>query len=192
MDSAHGRPYVDAGGQAFDDPSPDRAMNHSLIVRPTLFIVSAAAIAACSSGGGSSTTTTAPAPAPAPAASASARPATTAATAAAPTSSAAVTPAMIALGDSIFHAASCQRCHGADAKGARNGPSLTGPTFLHIKGTGSYNDFLNLIMTGVPADSIKDKSHQFPMRPKGGGQTPLTDDQVKAVAAYVYSLSHKS
>ena len=46
-------------------------------------------------------------------------------------------------------------------------------------------------MSGVPADSIKDKSHRFAMRPKGGGQTPLTDDQVKAVAAYVYSLSHQ-
>jgi len=104
----------------------------------------------------------------------------------------AVTPAMIAMGDSIYHAASCRRCHGADAKGATNGPNLTGPTFLHIKGTGSYNDFLNVIMSAVPADSIKDPSHRQPMRPRGGGQTPLTDDQVKAVAAYVYSLSHKS
>jgi mono/diheme cytochrome c family protein len=99
---------------------------------------------------------------------------------------------MIALGDSIFHAASCQRCHGPDAKGRQNGPNLTGPTFLHIKGTGSYNDFLNIIMAGVPADSIKDSTHRLPMRARGGGQTPLTDDQVKAVAAYVYSLSHKS
>lgn len=107
-------------------------------------------------------------------------------------SSAAFTPAMVTLGDSIYHAATCQRCHGPDAKGRQNGPNLTGPTFLHIKGTGSYQDFVNLIMTGVPADSIKDSSHRLPMRPKGGGQTPLTDDQVKAVAAYVYSLSHKS
>jgi mono/diheme cytochrome c family protein len=99
---------------------------------------------------------------------------------------------MIALGDSIYHAATCQRCHGAQAQGATNGPKLTGPTFLHINGTGSYGDFLRVIMSGVPADSIKDASHRLPMRPRGGGQTPLTDDQVKAVAAYVYSLSHKS
>jgi len=163
-------------------------MNHSLIVRPTLFIVAAAAIAACSSGGGGSTSS---APAPS-AASPASRPTTTAAATPSPSSSAVVTPAMIALGDSIYHAASCRRCHGPDAKGATNGPNLTGPTFLHIKGTGSYNDFLNVIMTGVPADSIKDPSHRQPMRPRGGGQTPLTDDQVKAVAAYVYSLSHKS
>jgi len=161
-------------------------MNHSLIVRPTLFIVAAAAIAACSSGGGSSTTTSAPTPA----AAASARPVTNAAMAAAPSRSP-VTPALIATGDSIFHAASCQRCHGADARGARNGPNLTGPTFMHINGTGSYDDFVRIITSGMPADSIKDKTHQFPMRARGGNP-PLTDDQVKAVAAYVYSLSHKS
>src|SRR5690242_20669608 len=132
-------------------------MNHSLIVRPTLFIVAAAAIAACSSGGGS------PASAPAPSTS-SARPATTAASApraAAP----AITPATIATGDSIYHAASCRRCHGPDAKGAQNGPSLLGPTFLHVNGT--YDDYVRVIMSGVPTDSIKDKSHQFPMRPRG-------------------------
>jgi len=93
------------------------------------------------------------------------------------------------MGDSLYHAASCRRCHGPDAKGAQNGPSLLGPTFLHV--TGSYNDFVRIIMSGVPTDSIKDKSHQFPMRARGGGNPPLTDDQVKAVAAYVYSLSHK-
>jgi mono/diheme cytochrome c family protein len=148
----------------------------------------AAAIAACSSGGGSTTTTTS---APAPATAPTARPATTAAATPAPArAAAAVTPAMIAMGDSLFHAASCRRCHGADAKGAQNGPSLAGPTFLHIDG--SYDSFVRIIMSGVPADSIKDKSHAIAMRPRGGGQTPLTDDQVKAVAAYVYSLSHKS
>ena len=162
-------------------------MNHSLIVRPTLFIVAAAAIAACSSGGGGSTSS-----APAPAAAPTSRPTTTAAASAPTAASAAVTPALITLGDSIYHAATCTRCHGPDAKGRQNGPNLTGPTFLHIKGTGSYQDFVNIIMSGVPADSIKDTSHRLPMRAKGGGQTPLTDDQVKAVAAYVYSLSHKS
>src|SRR5262249_50660073 len=131
------------------------------------------------------------APAPA-AASPASRPTTMAASAPASSASAAVTPALVTLGDSLYHAASCRRCHGADAKGAQNGPNLTGPTFLHIKGTGSYQDSVNVIMSGAPADSIKDKSHTLPMRPKGGGQTPLTDDQVKAVAAYVYSLSHKS
>ena len=144
-------------------------------------LIAAMAIAACSSG--SATTSSAPTPASAQSG------ATTTAKAAGGGLPAGVTTAMITQGDSLFHAASCVRCHGADAKGAQNGPSLMGPTFMHVNGT--YEDFVRLIMSGVPADSIKDKAHRFAMRPKGGGQTPLTDDQVKAVAAYVYSLSHK-
>ena len=144
-------------------------------------LIATTAIAACSSG--SATTSSAPTPASAQSG------ATTTAKATSGGLPAGVTTAMIAEGDSLFHAASCVRCHGADAKGAQNGPSLMGPTFMHVNGT--YEDFVRLIMSGVPADSIKDKSHRFAMRPKGGGQTPLTDDQVKAVAAYVYSLSHK-
>ncbi|HMA25821.1 MAG TPA: c-type cytochrome [Gemmatimonadaceae bacterium] len=144
-------------------------------------LIAATAIAACSSG--SATTSSAPTPASAQSG------ATTTAKATSGGLPAGVTTAMIAEGDSLFHAASCVRCHGADAKGAQNGPSLMGPTFMHVNGT--YEDFVRLIMSGVPADSIKDKTHRFAMRPKGGGQTPLTDDQVKAVAAYVYSLSHK-
>jgi len=139
-------------------------------------LIAATAIAACSSG--SATTSSAPTPAPAQSGATMTAKATSG-----------VTTAMITEGDSLFHKASCVRCHGADAKGAQNGPSLMGPTFMHVNGT--YDDFVRLIMSGVPADSIKDKSHRFAMRPKGGGQTPLTDDQVKAVAAYVYSLSHK-
>jgi len=149
--------------------------------RPTLIVIAASAIAACSSG--SATTSSAPTPAPAQSG------ATATAKAASGGMPAGVTTAMISEGDSLFHKASCVRCHGADAKGAQNGPSLMGPTFMHVNGT--YEDYVRLIMSGVPADSIKDKSHRFAMRPKGGGQTPLTDDQVKAVAAYVYSLSHK-
>jgi mono/diheme cytochrome c family protein len=42
------------------------------------------------------------------------------------------------------------------------------------------------VTNGVP----QPKEHPAPMPPKGGAQ--LSDDQVKAVAAYVYSLGHKS
>lgn len=151
-------------------------MRHSF-ARPTLLLIATAAVAACSSG----TTTASSAPSPAQSGAA--------AKAAANSLPAGVTTAMISEGDSLFHKASCVRCHGADASGAQNGPSLKGPTFMHVDGT--YQDFVRLIMSGVPADSIKDKAHRFAMRPRGGGQNPLTDDQVKAVAAYVYSLSHQ-
>ena len=50
----------------------------------------------------------------------------------------------------------------------------------------SYDFMVRIITEGVP----KPKQHPAPMPPKGGAA--LTDDQVKAVAAYEYSLSHKT
>lgn len=96
---------------------------------------------------------------------------------------------MVALGDSLFHAKSCARCHGADAKGAQNGPDLTASKHMHVNGT--YNDFVRVITSGVPKDSIQDKSHRFAMQPRGSGQSPLSDGEIRSVAAYVYTLSHK-
>jgi len=98
------------------------------------------------------------------------------------------TPQQIALGDSIFHGqvggGTCSACHGQDAKGTAVAPDLTDSQWLN--GDGSYQFIVNTITNGVP----KPKQHPAPMPPKGGA--PLTDDQVKAVAAYEYSLSHKS
>lgn len=77
-----------------------------------------------------------------------------------------------------------------DAKGARNGPDLTSGKFTHVNG--SYDDFVRLITSGVPAAEIKDPAHAQPMPARGGGRpAPLTDDQIRSVAAYVYSLNHK-
>jgi len=98
-----------------------------------------------------------------------------------------VTTAMVTLGDSIFNNGSCQRCHGKMGVGAANGPAFKGIKWQH--GTGSYDDIVKTVISGVPADQIKDPSHKFPMGAKGG-RSPLTDDQIKAVAAYVYSISH--
>lgn len=177
MDSVWLLSYVHADSGRFILHTFSIRMSHSF-ARPTFLLIAAAAIAACSSG----TKTASSAPSPTSGSGAAAK----ATTSGMP---AGVTTAMIAEGDSLFHASGCVRCHGADAKGAQNGPNLTGPTFLHVNGT--YQDFVRLITSGVPADSIKDTAHRFPMRPRGGGQHPLTDEQVNAVAAYVYSLSHK-
>ena len=97
------------------------------------------------------------------------------------------TPKQVALGDSIFHGlvagGTCTACHGQDAKGTAVAPDLTDSKW--INGDGSYQFIVNTITNGVP----KPKEHPAPMPPKGGAT--LTDDQVKAVAAYEYSLSHK-
>lgn len=54
--------------------------------------------------------------------------------------SGAITPPMLALGDSLFHgligATSCQACHGADGKQGTVAPDLTDPVWLH--GDGSW------------------------------------------------------
>jgi mono/diheme cytochrome c family protein len=95
-----------------------------------------------------------------------------------------VTPAAIAKGDSIFHKGGlCYACHGTNAEGSI-GPSLVDAEWLH--GDGSYDMIVATVTSGVPADKAK---KGVPMPPKGGSS--ITDEEVKAVAAYVYSLSHK-
>jgi mono/diheme cytochrome c family protein len=101
---------------------------------------------------------------------------------------ASITPAMIALGDSIFHGrvggALCQICHGPGAKGVNPlGPSLVDKEWLH--GDGSYAFLIQLVNDGV----AKPKKAAAPMPAKGGGQ--LTHAQIQAVAAYVFSLQQK-
>ena len=95
-----------------------------------------------------------------------------------------MTPAAIAQGDSIFHKDGlCYACHGTNAEGAV-GPNLTDAEWLH--GDGSYDFIVATVTSGIPAEKAK---KGIAMPPKGGSS--ITDDQVKAVAAYVYSLSHK-
>jgi mono/diheme cytochrome c family protein len=100
------------------------------------------------------------------------------------TAAAGVTPAAIAQGDSIFHSkGNCYACHGANAQGAV-GPNLTDAEWIHSDG--SYDAIVKQVTTGVAKEESKSG---IPMPPKGG--STITDDEVKAVAAYVYSLSHK-
>jgi glucose/arabinose dehydrogenase/mono/diheme cytochrome c family protein len=95
---------------------------------------------------------------------------------------------VMALGDRIFHGqvggASCTGCHGADAKGTPLGPDLTGADWLW--GDGSYAAIGRIITNGVP----QPKKYRSPMPPMGGAQ--LTPDQVSAVAAYTWGLSHRT
>lgn len=96
------------------------------------------------------------------------------------------TPAMVALGDRIYHGqvagAACAGCHGASGKGSPVGPDLTAKKWLWSDG--SYAGILKTIRDGV----AHPKEYRSPMPPVGGSQ--LSADELSAVAAYVWSLSH--
>ena len=64
------------------------------------------------------------------------------------------------------------------------GPNLTDAEWIHSKGT--LEEIVAQVEHGVPKEESKSG---IPMPPKGGSS--ISDDDVKAVAAYVYSLSHK-
>jgi glucose/arabinose dehydrogenase/mono/diheme cytochrome c family protein len=95
------------------------------------------------------------------------------------------TAEMVAQGDRVYHGqAPCAGCHGASGEGTPLGPALTGKEWLWSDG--SYAGIKKAITEGVS----QPKKYRSPMPPKGGAQ--LTPDQVSAVSAYVWSLSHRA
>ena len=93
-------------------------------------------------------------------------------------------PELIAQGDKVFHGpGNCYACHGSNAQGAV-GPNLTDAEWIHSKGT--LDEIAAQVTKGVPKEESKSG---IPMPPKGGSS--ISDEDVRAVAAYVYSLSHK-
>jgi|SRR5690554_1133660 len=97
-----------------------------------------------------------------------------------------VTPEMVSMGQQVFTGAgNCFTCHGMDGTGTPLAPDLTDDQWLNLQP--AQGDLLgqieNLVRTGV-ASPVQ---YPAPMPPMGGGQ--LTDEQVRAVAAYTLSLS---
>jgi mono/diheme cytochrome c family protein len=96
-----------------------------------------------------------------------------------------VTDSAIAVGRGLFHgAANCAGCHGVEGRGSKAAPALTDAAWFH--GDGSYEMISKLVLHGVTRyESTEGKP--MPMR----GWAPVSDDQVRAVAAYVWSLGPK-
>jgi cbb3-type cytochrome c oxidase subunit III len=94
-----------------------------------------------------------------------------------------VTEQTIADGEAIFKGAgTCFACHGRDAKGIPSlGADLTDEEWTHADGT--FESIVATINSGAQAAS------GAVMPPKGGPN--LSEEQVKAVAAYVWSLTNK-
>jgi glucose/arabinose dehydrogenase/mono/diheme cytochrome c family protein len=93
---------------------------------------------------------------------------------------------MVELGERVYRGqvggAACTGCHGDSGQGTPLGPVLTGQKWLWSDG--SYSAIKKTIAEGVS----QPKEYRSPMPPMGGAQ--LTPDQLSAVAAYVWSISH--
>jgi mono/diheme cytochrome c family protein len=100
---------------------------------------------------------------------------------------ASITDADLALGDSIFHgligATSCQSCHGVKGENGSAAPTLADSNWLHSDG--SFEGIAATIKEGV----MQPKEYSGVMPPYGGA--PLDAQKHRAVAAYVYRLSHR-
>jgi mono/diheme cytochrome c family protein len=93
-----------------------------------------------------------------------------------------VTTEMVASGQTVFHGSGiCYTCHMQDGVGGMLAPNLTDADWLNVDG--EYTSIVELIKTGVPTPV------EFPgMMPERAGVN-LSDADVEAVAAYVWSLS---
>lgn len=93
------------------------------------------------------------------------------------------TAADVSAGKTIFTSTgNCFTCHGQNGEGSGLAPALNDGEWLHVDG--SWASLQQIITSGVPAPQ------QFPAPMPAKGGAALTDEQVRQVAAYVYSLSH--
>jgi glucose/arabinose dehydrogenase/mono/diheme cytochrome c family protein len=93
----------------------------------------------------------------------------------------------VLLGSRIFWGkaseGTCSGCHGSDGKGSTVGPNLTNGEWSW--GDGSWQAIATTIDKGV----VTPKHADGAMPPRGGA--PLSDADVKAVAAFVWAISHQ-
>ena len=93
-----------------------------------------------------------------------------------------ITEERIKAGETIFAGkGNCYTCHKGKGTGSALGPDLTDKTWIQI--SGDYASIVRNIRTGVPAPI----EYPTPMPAMGGGT--LTEEEICAVGAYVWSLS---
>lgn len=95
-----------------------------------------------------------------------------------------VTPGMVARGEEVFAGDGiCYNCHGPAGRGIPQlGADLTDDAWVHVDG--SYESLVRIVREGVLSET---SSSGMPMPPRGGAR--LSDEDVRAVAAYVWTLS---
>ena len=93
-----------------------------------------------------------------------------------------VTAESIAEGRTLFNGkAACAGCHGVNGKGGQLAPGLSDDEWLNADG--SYTGILEVINSGV----FEPREYPGLMLPRGG--MGLSDAQVSALAAFIWSLS---
>jgi len=96
-----------------------------------------------------------------------------------------VTADMVRSGRDLYTGmAQCSTCHGDDGRGTMLGPNLTDREWLNIDG--SYDQIVGIITNGV----AQPKQHPQPMPARGGSD--MTVPQIRAVAAYVWTLTPRT
>lgn len=96
---------------------------------------------------------------------------------------------LIEVGSDVFNGGTCIICHAVGGRGdGRRAPDLTDAEWLH--GDGSFEAILRTIVWGVERDEMKAVTQRpFEMFPLGGMSLPSNDER-RALAAYVWSLGH--
>jgi len=95
-----------------------------------------------------------------------------------------VTDSAISRGKALFHgSARCDRCHGLGGRGTPYGPDLADAIWWH--GPGSYDWLVREVSHGIPAN-LTVTGDPMP----AGEQMNLSEAEVRAVAAYVWAISH--
>ena len=95
-----------------------------------------------------------------------------------------VTDSAIAWGQALFQGpANCSRCHGRTGRGSAYGPDLADAIWWH--GPGSYEWLVREVSHGIPENLTVTGE---PMPPRG--QAAMNEQDVRAVAAYVWAISH--
>ncbi|HWV58680.1 MAG TPA: c-type cytochrome [Longimicrobiales bacterium] len=93
-----------------------------------------------------------------------------------------VSQELIAQGQQVFTTTTCFTCHGPTGTGTALAPNLTAGEWLNTE-EGTLEQIQQVVRNGV----AQPKQFPAPMPPMGGAQ--LTDQQIEAVSAYVYSIS---
>jgi len=95
-----------------------------------------------------------------------------------------VTDSAIAWGKALFQgSANCSRCHGRDGRGTEYGPDLADVIWWH--GPGTYEWLVAEVTHGIP-QNLTVTGGIMPAR----GTVPMNALDVRAVAAYVWAISH--